>query len=287
MKKISWIIVFSLFLSSTMDAQFGRINRALERAVEKTVGEVLEKELEEAVEEAVEEAFDETKEGEEGQVEKRAEEPVSENGEEKAWEMEFEKSGAYVASYSFDFEYHLVTEEKGKENKMVFYLNESSDHTAIEMTGEQDEKSITLIDAKNRRNYHYTESGGRKSGIKLPFINLSKMMEKNKDKMDDMTITPLHQTKVVAGYSCEGFKMTSKDAISTIWITKEIPMNYMDVFSMGNQHLPNVYHEHPEIQGMMMEMSSHPPNKENKITTWTCTFFGKSQMELVNKDWGL
>ena len=122
------------------------------------------------------------------------------------------------------------------------------------------------------------EEDGKKSGLVYglgTFFNEVKdesyedldLSESPESYLANPNVKKTGRTKTIAGYQCEEYEYTDENAVSNIWITKDLKMNSKDFFSLL---FKTSLYSHGMGWGYMMEATTI--NKENgEKSTMTVT----------------
>lgn len=153
-------------------------------------------------------------------------------------------------SYSFDnlVQMHIESyDKKGKktsEGEFITYLSNDSKSMAYKfVSGDMAEPGMgfIIIDAKNGATIMLSEENGQKTGLVYGLGTFFQSVHDESLKDIDLTETPetyvmnpnvekTGRSKTIAGLSCEEYKYTDENAVSNIWITKDLKMNTQDFF---------------------------------------------------------
>ncbi len=192
-------------------------------------------------------------------------------------------------TYDFEWQYSLKMESeamnKSKKNigdmKMTYYLNADTAvfGTLIDMpnSGGQMGKTIMIMDIDNGTNVMLMEMNGQKIRQSMPSITTEALNEAIDEDIDE-DIDKNYKveeidTKVILGYDCQGFKITSEDGIVKSYIALDAPISFNNAISGKSQFKPKGFDPKwlKEFEnGLMMEMEFISSKKEKYNMKMTC-----------------
>jgi hypothetical protein len=180
--------------------------------------------------------------------------------------------------YNFTGRIYMVMEAYDKKDvsKSDFYtyFNANTANAGIEVSvANPDKKDASIptqfiFDNDNRCFMMLMENEGSKTGIisTIPSdsaINAQVKNQKGTEKKP-ATITRTGNTKMIAGYKCEEYKVVEEgeDGYANVWMTKDVKIK-ADKRNWGKAGMPT-YYGNPEFEGsMMLAMESF--DKDNKL----------------------
>lgn len=148
--------------------------------------------------------------------------------------------------------------------------------------------SITVMDMENQAMVMFNDDGERKTAMKIPSSKkmieklTKKMEEKNQKAMEGIKITPIAD-KVILGYVCKGYQITSKDGISKVWITNETPVGYLGGIANA-ENLPSSILPLGE-NTMFMEMQFESAKKKKDNFSMVCTELKEEGMTIKKEEY--
>jgi hypothetical protein len=180
--------------------------------------------------------------------------------------------------YDFTGRIYMVMEayEKKDVSKSDFYtyFNANTLNAGIEVSVENPDKKDTSIptrfifDNDNRCFMILMENEGSKTGIisTIPSDSAMNAQVKNQKATEQKpaTITKTGNTKMIAGYKCEEYKVVEeeKEGYANVWMTKDVKIK-ADKRNWGKAGMPT-YYGIPEFEGsMMLAMESY--DQDNKL----------------------
>jgi hypothetical protein len=159
------------------------------------------------------------------------------------------------------------------------YFNPESKSAGMEIKVTEPKKeeeaplSSFIFDIENKCLMILVENGDSKTGIisTLPddstmTVNAKTRNEKsmNETKEKSPTITKTGNTRMIAGYKCDEYKVVEegKDGYSTLWMTKDVKIK-ADKRYWGKTGMPT-YYNYSGFEGMMM-LAMEGYDKDNKL----------------------
>ncbi|MBK6282843.1 MAG: DUF4412 domain-containing protein [Draconibacterium sp.] len=258
-----------------------RAQQKVEERFEQRANEQVDKEIDKQLDKIEDAIFNDEKENTESQTNGNKNSSNS-NSEERLTKM-MTKMGMgepvpFESSYSFDnlVQMHIESlDEKGKkisDREFITHLSNDSKSLAYEfVSGDMAEPGMgfIIIDAKNGATIILSEENGQKTGIVYGLGTFFQTAAAGNVEDIDLSETPetyvanpnvekTGRSKTIAGLSCEEYKYTDENAVSNIWITKDLKMNKQDFF--GTLFKTAIY-SHGMGWGYMMEATT--VNKEN------------------------
>lgn len=174
------------------------------------------------------------------------------------------------ASYDFSSSYTVkLTTIDGKKDPQTFNLKyhftKDGDYFGSTMEGlsmeggEAMKGQFMLYDMEKSTMYTFMDMNGQKNMLSIAMKDVENMAE---DKIDEniakTTYTKTGQTKTIAGYSCEGYKMTQDGKDYLVWISKSaVPVvstyykNLSKASIKGQKGIQFNYASNPELMEMM------------------------------------
>lgn len=148
--------------------------------------------------------------------------------------------------------------------------------------------SIAVMDLENQAMVMFNDDGKRKTAMKIPSSKkmieklTKKMEEKNQKAMEDIKITPIAD-KVILGYVCKGYQITSKDGISKVWITNDTPVGYLGGIANA-ENLPSSILPLGE-NTMFMEMHFESAKKKKDNFSMVCIELKEEGMTIKKEEY--
>ena len=179
--------------------------------------------------------------------------------------------------YNFTGRIYMVMETYDKKDvsKSDFftYFNANTANAGIEVTIVNPDNKDTSIptrfifDNDNRCFMILMENEGSKTGIisTIPSDSAMAAQAKNQKTTEEKTatITKTGNTKIIAGYKCEEYKVVEEgeDGYANVWMTKDVKIK-ADKKNWGKAGMPT-YYGYPEFEGSMM-LAMEAYDKDNK-----------------------
>jgi len=190
--------------------------------------------------------------------------------------------------YTFDYEYHIESEYKGKVDKYVFLIKEDASVVAF-LEDKDDEMNIMLWDhsIKKAKLYMTGKESGGKGMIGIPYIDMAKLAEKMKDKNEDKySIVPTGKTKTIAGYNCKEYKTSDKKNTGYLYATTEAGITGFNLVGFSSVRMPKSVSNMQGLEnGLLMEITSHDKKKPKKnAINMRCVKLVKSDYTINNSE---
>ena len=270
-RSIILLVVMSMMLSATSNAQAWLLRRAVDRKLEHKVDSAVDKS-----------DRDEAKTKQQaGQKQSDTVSAQSKGGTKATGRGLF---GAkidikYDDEYKFTGRIYMQMETYDKKDvwksDYYTYYNSNTLNAGIEMLpvdakqGDKNVPTIFLYDNDNKCFMMLLENGSSKTGMISTLPSDSAMAAQTKNQKganpEKATITKTGNSRVIAGYKCDEYKIVEpdKDGYSNVWMTKEVKLK-ADKKYWGKSGMPT-YYNYPGFEGsMMLAMESF--DKNNKAT---------------------
>lgn len=255
-RSIFLFLLFVFMVPCVSNAQLGVLRRAINRKIDNKVDSAVDKNAKENAKKNEEAAQDQT------------DNSSSQTGGTK-------ETGRGLFGGKIDIKYNdeykftgrismqLETYDKKDVTKSDYYtyFNSDSPDAGIELMPlevKEDSKAVPttfLFDGANRCFMMLLENEGSKTGIILTMPTDSAMKaqaEKQESNPEKATITKTGNTRVIAGYKCDEYKIVDpeKDGYANVWMTKEVKLK-ADKKYWGKAGVPT-YYNYPGFEGSMM-----------------------------------
>jgi glycerophosphoryl diester phosphodiesterase len=270
-RSIILLIVISVMLPATSNAQAWLLKRAIDKKLENKVDSAVDKS-----------DRDEAKAKQQTEQKQSEKTSAQENGGTKATGRGLfggKIDIKYNDEYKFTGRIYMQMETYDKKDVMksdyYTYYNSNTLNAGIEMLpvdvkeGNKTVPTVFLFDNDNRCFMMLLENGDSKTGIISTMPSDSAMAAQAKNQKgvnpDKATITKTGNSRVIAGYRCDEYKIVDadKDGYSSVWMTKDVKLK-ADKKYWGKAGMPT-YYNYPGFEGaMMLAMESF--DKNNKTT---------------------
>jgi hypothetical protein len=270
-RSIILLVVMSVMLSATSNAQTWLLRRAVDRKLEHKVDSAVDKS-----------DRDEAKTKQQADKKQSDTASAQSKGGTKATGRGL--FGAkidikYDDEYKFTGRIYMQMETYDKKDVLksdyYTYYNSNTLNAGIEMLpvdakqGDKNVPTIFLYDNDNKCFMMLLENSGSKTGMISTLPSDSAMAAQAKNQKganpEKATITKTGNSRVIAGYKCDEYKIVDpdKDGYSNVWMTKDVKLK-ADKKYWGKSGMPT-YYNYPGFEGsMMLAMESF--DKNNKTT---------------------
>lgn len=278
MKTKSIFLLFLLLFSlqTATNAQGWIIRRAINRKVEQKVDSAVDKS---ARDEAAKKQAEEQKQADQ--------QNQGDNSEQKTGTTE--KAGTketgrglfggkidikYDDEYKFTGRIYMQMEMYDKKDVLksdyMTYFNESTMNAGMDMIpvdAKDNEKRVptTFLFDANNKSFMMLLNGDSKTGMisNIPSDSAMAAQSKNQKNTSKATVTKTGNSKMIAGYKCDEYKVVEpdKDGYSNIWMTKDLKIK-ADKKYWGKAGAPN-YYGYPGLEGSVM-LALESFDKNNK-----------------------
>jgi hypothetical protein len=266
------LIVMSIMLSATSNAQAWLLRRAIDRKLEHKVDSAVDKsDKDEAIAKQ-----------QSGQKQSDTTSAQSKGGTKATGRGLFggKIDIKYEDEYKFTGRIYMQMENYDKKDVMksdyYTYYNSNTLNAGIEMIPadqkQDDNKTVPtvfLFDNDNRCFMMLIENKDSKTGIISTLPSDSAMAAQSKNQKganpDKATITKTGNSRVIAGYKCDEYKIVDagQQGYSNVWMTKDVKLK-ADKKYWGKSGMPT-YYNYPGFEGAMM-LAMEGFDKDNKPT---------------------
>jgi len=272
-RSIFLLLMLTIMLPSVSYSQGYLLRRALNRKIDQKIDSAVDKS-----------AQDKAKENQQADKNKTAtDQNANTNATEKGGTKETGRGlfGGkidikYNDEYNFTGRIYMQMETYDKKDVMKYdyytYFNANSLDAAIEMLPTEvkgDNKAVPtmfVFDNDNRCLMMLLENTGSKTGMISTIPSDSAMAaQTKKDNPEKAIITKTGNSKVIAGYKCDEYKITDpeKDGYSNVWMTKDVKIKANKKY-WGKAGVPT-YYNYPGFEGAMMLAMDSYDKKNNPV----------------------
>lgn len=202
--------------------------------------------------------------------------------------------GTAVVPETYTFNYSLEVEVKDfgakKSDDMILLINTEEDVFGIEQYSGDDHMRI-VFDNVNESVVSYNLD--KKEMLAIP-LNSSMMssfvsmgMQNQEDKYGELRVEKLNKTKEIIGYESEGYRYTTDESKSDVYISDKLPFTWDESFgTMLRQFAANFYKENEEynMDGMLMEART-TRLEDKKVSEWNTTKISDKKTTIDNSDY--
>jgi len=281
-KKVLLSLLFIMGISVNSNAQFFK-------KLEKRAKEKIEREAERRAQRRVDRKIDKTFDGAESEIDKVGKKKKSKKNKK-------DKKIKLANKYHFEWKYVLRMESnktKGKGDlKMIYYLNPHTPTfaTKFEMDGQQamPRNMITIMDPTTGASVMLMEVEGNKIRQNMPsFSSDDEDDVAQQQAVNNYTIVKT-DTKTILDYQCQGFKITSPDGITTMYIAQNAPVSFNNTMSSDPKYKPKGFDPkwmNEFKDGLMLEMEFKSNKKEKYNVKMTCVELVEESLDINMKEY--
>jgi hypothetical protein len=183
----------------------------------------------------------------------------------------------YDDEYKFTGRIYMQMETHDKKDVIksdyYTYFNANTSNAGIEVKvqetkdGNKPVPTVFLFDHDNKCLMLLLDNGDSKTGMISTMPSDSALAEQTKTQKvqasDQPTITKTGNSRIIAGYKCDEYKITEKDkdGFSLVWMTKDVKLK-ADKRYWGKAGMPTFYN-YPGFEGaMMLAMETYDKNNQ-------------------------
>ena len=186
-----------------------------------------------------------------------------------------------AASYDFHHKVVMQIENEKEVMDIDYFLSNSGNYLAVQLKDKKiKEGYFTVFDVEREAMFTYMNNEGQKVKMGVNF--------KTEETTDESTfkIQATGNTKKILAYNCQEYKMTGKDLISTIWVTKEVDIRFPSDFYSIKQNKSTKQAWMKDIDGWAMEMEMTDYSKKKPQTIiMNCISIEASSFKINSNDY--
>ena len=143
-----------------------------------------------------------------------------------------------------------------------------------------------VVDIQRNTNTIFMESNGTKMAMPSTVPIDTDFDSEDLDKSGNFTFTEIG-TKTILGYSCQGYKMENDDSITKIFVTKDAPVSFTQLFIGNSKNIPQGFNPQwlDKIDDSLIMEMEHTDKNENNITTMKCIMLNKNAFTINKNDY--
>lgn len=263
------LIVFALVLTDTSNAQVNVLRRAINRQMEREIDTAINKKIQEDRARSEKEAREQKQTDQEPQGK-----PGGKGLGILAGNTDIKRNDEYQFTGRIYMQMETYDKKDVVKSDYFTYFNAGTSNAGIEVKIEDPEKSGTalpfsfIFDMDNRCFMMLMQGEGSKTGIISVIPDDSTLTAQSKPQKrpeeKQATITKTGNTKMIAGYKCDEFKVVEpgKDGYSNVWVTKDLRIT-ADKSNWGKAGMPS-YYNYPGFEDAVM-LAVEGYDKSNKL----------------------
>jgi hypothetical protein len=253
------LLAFTVFIPGVSSAQFGALRRAINRQIDHKIDSAIDKSAKDNAK-AKEQADQNQPDNNSGQDSKGGTKATGRGLFGGKIDIK------YNDEYKFTGRIYMQMETYDKKDVVksdyFTYFNGNTLNAGIEVKienpqeGEKAVPTVFLFDNDNRCFMMLIEGTDSKTGIISTLPSDSAVTAQVKNQKEELSAKPIitktGNTRTIAGYKCDEYKMTEKDKdeYSLVWMTKDVKLK-ADKRYWGKSGMPT-YYNYPGFEGAMM-----------------------------------
>ena len=188
--------------------------------------------------------------------------------------------------YAFEWMYTLQMQTNDGLMNIDYYLKPEASYFGAKPElnlSQTTELIFMVVDIQRNINTIFMESNGTKMAMPSSVAIDTDFDSNSVENSSDFTFEEIG-TKEILGYNCQGYKMENDDSVTKIYVTKEAPVSFTQLFIGNNKNIPKGFNPQwlDKIdESLIMEME-HTDKNENNITTMKCIMLNKNAFS-INK----
>lgn len=301
-RRFPLVLICCLAVSFTTQAQFfKKLKKAAENAAERTILNRTDEEVSKGTDKSID-SITKSKKGKKnkteeakniGETEKNLDSTQQQNQAKEA-AMQKKMAGLFGGGglngvpdvYEFSYRATMKITTQKEETEMLYWFEPEQQYFGSKLNDDRT-NSIMVMDLGNKSMVMFNDDGTQKTAMKIPAGGKTmdkltkKMEEKNKSNMEEAKIVPIAD-KIILGYNCKGYQITTKDGVSKVWITDETPVGYLGGIA-NTESLPNSVLPIGE-NTMFMEMQFESSKKKDNFSM-VCTELKAERMSLIKSEY--
>lgn len=277
--KILTVLMILCFVAPTQAQFLKKLKKRAEKAVEQTVLNRTDKEVSEATDKAI----DGVMESENQSQQNSKADQMQENIQSLFGAGNLEKiPDQYVFSYKARME---ITSNNDK-TEIEYWLEPDVRYFGTKIA-QEDGQNLTVLDLENKSMTMFMQQDDKK--LIMPMRTDAKVFKKIIESADEQTKTQNMEyveieSKTILGYHCKGYKYTTEEGVSKIWITNQTPVGIYSGLFNKDYDFPTT-NIPMDGESMIMEMQFVPAKNNKDKYTMKCIEFTKEEMSVKKDDY--
>jgi hypothetical protein len=278
--KYLFIPLFCLLNANVVNAQFlERLNKRVQRSAENAAISHAEKIAAEKAEEAIEKGISK---GLESFFEAQL------NGLDSI-SVKSVAPSELPDQYEFEWMYTLQMQTNDGLMNIDYFLKPEASYFGakpkLDLT-QTTEYIFMVVDIQRNINTIFMESNGTKMAMPSSVPLDTDFDSNDVDNSDNFTFTQI-ETKTILGYNCQGYKMENDDSITKIYVTKDAPVSFTQLFIGNNKNIPQGFDPKwlDKIDDSLIMEMEHTDKNENNTTTMKCILLNKNAFTISKSEY--
>jgi len=274
------IPLFCLLNSNTINAQYlERLNRRVQRSAENAAISQAERIAAEKTEEAIERGISK---GLESFFEAQL------NGLDSVSGKSVDPS-TLPDQYEFEWMYTLQMQTNDGLMNIDYFLKPDASYFGAKPElnlSQTTEYIFMVVDIQRSINTIFIESNGTKMAMPSTVPLDTDFDSDDLDKSGNFTFTEIG-SKTILGYNCQGYKMENDESITKIYVTKDAPVSFTQLFIGNSKNIPQGFNPQwlDKIDDSLIMEMEHTDKNENNITTMKCIMLNKNAFTINKNDY--
>lgn len=272
------ILLFCIISTSVVNAQFlKRLNREVQRSAENAAINRAEQIAADAAGDAIEKG-----------VTKGIESLFANKFGDSTSSVNIVDPSALPDSYEFEWMYTLQMQTNNGLFNIDYFLKPKATYFGAKPDMKQSKtmgNMFMVMDLERNTNTIFMESNGTKMAMPSYISNDMNMESENESK--EYTFKEIG-TKKILDYQCQGYKMENEDSVMIVYITKDAPVSFTQLFSADTKNIPKGFNSKwlTKLEnGLVMEMEHTNKNENNTITKMNCIALNKNAFTINKSDY--
>jgi hypothetical protein len=278
--KYLFIPLFCLLNANVVNAQFlERLNKRVQRSAENAAISHAEKIAAEKAEEAIEKGISK---GLESFFEAQL------NGLDSI-SVKSVAPSELPDQYEFEWMYTLQMQTNDGLMNIDYFLKPEASYFGakpeLDLT-QTTEYIFMVVDIQRNINTIFMESNGTKMAMPSSVPLDTDFDSNDVDNSDNFTFTEIG-TKTILGYNCQGYKMENDDSITKIYVTKDAPVSFTQLFIGNNKNIPQGFDPKwlDKIDDSLIMEMEHTDKNESNTTTMKCILLNKNAFTISKSEY--
>ncbi|MDO6518501.1 DUF4412 domain-containing protein [Zobellia uliginosa] len=268
MKTRTYVIAIAfLLIGTSVNAQFWKkVTKSAEKAAERTVLKKTEQKAAEKTDKALDNLLDMDLSGMGGQQ---------------------VDPSTLPSSYEFEWRYTLQMSHSKGDIKMHYFLSEEGgafgSRPEMSQGGTPMGNMLMVMDPTLSTTIILMDNGGKKTGTVMSNPDITGAVSKESDT-GDYEFREIG-TKTILGYTCQGFQIENKDALTTMYVAFDTPVSFDNMYSGSNaKQLPKGFDpkwlDRIGDNSLVMEIDFKNKRKPKQSAMMTCVALEKEPLNI-------
>jgi len=191
--------------------------------------------------------------------------------------------------YNFSWQYSMQMQSEGKTFNLDYYLQPDADYFGAKpdiKASKSVGNIIMIMDVVNNTNVIFMDMNGKKMAMPSSVSVDTEFDSEAVENSNNFTFKEIG-TKKILGFTCQGYKMENDDTSSIIYVTKDAPVSFTQLFKATKNKTPKGFNSNWLDQldnSLVMEME-FTDKTNNTTTSMKCIALNQKEVTINTGDY--